>query len=80
MGEVIQPPRRRVAPQRARSGVKFDASRLLREHEQVKKFVSDLAGSPFVEDVRRSLPTYVAAGERARDDMIKAMTSLGIIR
>ena len=63
-----------------RSGVEIDAAALLREHEQAKKFVSDLATSPLMQNVQRSLPAYVAAGERARDDMIKAMTSAGTIR
>ena len=34
MGQVIELPRRRVVRKRARSGVKFDASRLLREYER----------------------------------------------
>ncbi len=41
MGEVVQLPRRRVV-RKPRSGVKIDASRVLREHEQTKKFVADL--------------------------------------
>jgi energy-coupling factor transporter ATP-binding protein EcfA2 len=63
MGEVVQLPRRRVVRKRVRSGVKFDANRLLLKHEQAKKFVADLATSPLMQDVQRTLPVYVAAGE-----------------
>ena len=64
MGEVIELlPRRRAVRKQVRSGVKFDANRLLREHEQTKKFVTELATSPLCAQVHRSLPVYVAAGE-----------------
>jgi hypothetical protein len=79
MGEITQLPRRRVAPKQVKSGVKFDASRLLREHEQVKKLITELATSPLCAQVHRQLPAYTAAAERACDDLIKSMTALGII-
>ena len=61
-------------------GEVVDASAILREHEQVKKFITELATSPLMQNVPRTLRAYVAAAERARDDLVKAMTALRIIR
>ena len=61
MGEVIELlPRRRAVRKQVRSGVKFDANRLLREHdanEEVRHRARDLAavcsGAPLATGLRR---------------------------
>ncbi len=59
---------------------RIDTAAMLREHEQVKKFVTELATSPLCAQVQRTLPGYVTAGDRACDDLVKSMTALGVIR
>jgi hypothetical protein len=70
MGDVVNLPTRRRVPKPAvnppRPAARIDAAVVLREYEQTKKFVTELATSPLMQDVQRTLPTDFAAGERAR--------------